>query len=169
MKNSRLLLLSAILCFVFYDLITTIVAFNYLGSFQYESSLLLRTTFDVGGVPGFILIKAGISTLLLLLVYLHIEYFTKAGDEGRGINSPIVTASLNGAGIGTLMGATIAGLFAGTSNLNIVLNGSSIWLMGMDSGTIAMAIIIGSSILGFLAVSAGMPVKTLKTVLARIV
>lgn len=168
MKNSRILLISAIVFFVFYDLISTILAFNYLGSFQYESSLLLRTTFDFGGVPGFILIKAGISTLLLLLVYLYLEYFHKAGDEGRGMNSPAVTASLNGAGIGTLTGATLAGFFAGTSNLNIVLNGSSIWLMGLDSGTVAMALVIGSSILGFLAVPAGMPVKTLKTILARI-
>jgi hypothetical protein len=169
MKNSRLLLISAIVCFVFYDLISTILAFNYLGSFQYESSLLLRATFDIGGVPGFILIKAGISTLLLILVYLHVEYYPKAMGEETGMNSPAITAGLRGAGIGTLAGATIAGFFAGTSNLNIVLNGSSIWLMGIDSGTVAMALVIGSSVLGFLAVPAGKPIKTLKTVLSRIV
>lgn len=169
MKKSRLLLISAIVCFVLYDIISTILAFNYLGSFQYESSFLLKTTFDAGGIPGFILMKAGISMLLLLLVYLHVEHFQKPGGEGQGAHLPMVNASLHGAGIGILTGATMAGLFAGTSNLNIVLNGSSIWLMGIDSGTIAMALIIGSSILGFLAVPTGKPVKTIKTVLARIV
>ncbi len=169
MKYSRLLLISAIVCFVFYDLITTILAFNYLGSFQYESSFLLKTIFNIGGVPGFILMKAGFSTILLLLVYLHVEYFHKAGLEGSDEHSPAAIASLHGAGIGTLAGATIAGLFAGTSNLNILLNGSSIWLMGIDSGTIAIVIVIGSCILGCLAVPAGKPVKIIKTVLSLIV
>jgi hypothetical protein len=64
-----------------------------------------------------------------------------------------------GAGLGIMAGATGAGLFVGTSNLNIVLNGSSFWIMGVDSGTIAAFIIILCTIGGFLLIPGDVPAR----------
>lgn len=143
MKASRLLFASAIVFYVLYDIISTIAAFNYLGTFQYEKSFLLKASFDAMGVPGFILIKIIFSMLALFLAYMLIERFQK----------------FKGVGMGILAGATIAGLFVGTSNLNIVFNGSSIWLMGLDSGTIAALLIIGCAVLGYLLSPSETPVR----------
>ena len=69
-----------------------------------------------------------------------------------------------GIGAGVLGGATAAGLFVGTSNINILYQGCSIWVFGLDSGTIATIIICGCSLIGLL--SSGMilrkprPIKT---------
>jgi hypothetical protein len=56
-----------------------------------------------------------------------------------------------GLGAGVLGGATAAGLFVGASNINIIYQGCSIWLWGLDSGTVATIIICGCSLLGLLA------------------
>lgn len=134
MKLSKLLLASAVIFYVIYDIISTIAAFNYLGTFQYEKSSLLKASFDIAGVPGFITIKMVLSMVALLLAYMLVDRFKQ----------------FQGVGMGLLGGATLAGAFVGTSNLNIILNGSSIWIAGVDSGTIAAAIIVGCSILGFI-------------------
>nr|WP_255668559.1 hypothetical protein [Methanocella sp. CWC-04] len=126
--------MSSIIFYVFYDILSTLAAFNYLGTFDYEKSALIKASFDMAGVPGFILIKIILSLLALFIAYSLIERYDR----------------LSGFGIGILTGATVSGIFVGTSNMNIVFNGSSIWLMGMDSGTIAAIIILGCSLLGFL-------------------
>jgi hypothetical protein len=66
-----------------------------------------------------------------------------------------------GIGLGILAGASAAGLFVGTSNFNIVFNGSSFWLMGLDSGTIAALLILGCAVGGFLMTPSDTPVKTI--------
>lgn len=145
MKTSSLLFGSSIVFYVLYDIISTIAAFNYLGTFDYEKSFILKASFDAAGVWGFILIKVIFSVLALYLAYLLIEYFRK----------------FRGVGLGILAGASVAGLFVGTSNFNIVLNGSSFWLMGLDSGTIAALLILGCAVGGFLLTPSDTPVKTL--------
>lgn len=134
MKLSKLLLASAVIFYVIYDVISTIAAFNYLGTFQYEKSSLLKASFDIAGVPGFITIKLVFSMIALLLAYMLVDHFKQ----------------FQGVGMGLLGGATLAGAFVGTSNLNIIFNGSSIWIAGIDSGTIAAAIIVGCSLIGFI-------------------
>ncbi|HEY3422789.1 MAG TPA: hypothetical protein VGK13_06480 [Methanocellaceae archaeon] len=134
MKLSKLLLASAVIFYVIYDLISTIAAFNYLGTFQYEKSSLLKAAFDIAGVPGFVTIKMVLSMIALLLAYMLVDRFKQ----------------FQGVGMGLLVGASLAGAFVGTSNLNIILNGSSIWIGGIDSGTIAAVIIVGCSLLGFI-------------------
>jgi hypothetical protein len=158
-KIAKLLLISAIVCFVLYDIITTVIAFDYLGSFQYETSFLLKNSFGIAGVPGFILAKAAISIIALLLVYLYIEYFPTLCHDNDGLTR-LATTCVNGAGLGILAGATMAGLFVGTSNLNIPLNGSSIWLLGLDSGTVAIAIIIAGVAIGSVAAPLNRPFKS---------
>jgi len=144
-KISNLLFGSSIVFYVLYDIISTIAAFNYLGTFQYEKSFLLKASFDAAGVWGFILIKVVFSVLALYLAYLLIEHFKK----------------FRGVGLGILAGASAAGLFVGTSNFNIVLNGSSIWIMGLDSGTISALLILGCAVGGFLLMPSEKPVPSL--------
>lgn len=144
MKQSSLLFASSIVCYVLYDIISTIAAFNYLGTFQYEKSFLLKASFEAAGMPGFVLIKIIFSLMALCLAYLLVEHFRRF----RGI------------GLGILAGATAAGLFVGTSNLNIVLNGSSFWLMGLDSGTVAVLLIIGCAVAGLLMTPSEVPART---------
>ena len=135
MKLSRLLLASSIVCYVLYDIASTLAAYSYLGTFAYERSVLIRSAFDLAGVPGFILVKLLVSLLAIASAYLLMERY----EQFRGL------------GAGLLAGATMAGLFVGTSNLSIIYQGCSIWLWGLDSGTIATAIICGCSALGLLA------------------
>jgi hypothetical protein len=135
-KLSKLLLASAVLFYVIYDIISTVAAFNYLGTFEYEKSVLLKASFDMAGLFGFIAIKMILSMVALLLAYMLVENF----NQFRGV------------GLGLLGGATVAGAFVGTSNLNIVFNGSSLWVAGLDSGTIAAVLIVGCALLGFMLV-----------------
>ncbi len=145
MKSSSLLFASSIASYVLYDIISTIAAFNYLGTFQYEKSFLLKASFDAAGVPGFILIKIIFSLFALYIAYLLVERFHK----------------FRGVGLGILAGATMAGVFVGSSNFNIVLNGSSFWLLGLDSGTIAALLIFGCAVAGFLITPREKPAGTI--------
>ena len=142
MKTSNLLFATSILFYVLYDIISTMAAFSYLGTFQYEKSFILKSAFDAAGVWGFILIKVLFSVIALYLAYLLIEPYRK----------------FRGVGLGILAGASVAGLFVGSSNMNIVLNGSSFWVMGLDSGTVAALLILGCAIGGFLLTPAEKPV-----------
>ncbi|WP_174590895.1 hypothetical protein [Methanocella conradii] len=143
MKSSKLLFASSIMFYVFYDIVSTIAASKYLGTFDYEKSLILKASYNAAGMAGFILIKLLFSLMALYLAYLLIERFHK----------------FRGVGLGMLAGATCAGLFVGTSNFNIMLNGSSFWIMGMDSGTIAALIIILCAVGGFLLMPSNSPAK----------
>jgi hypothetical protein len=134
MKPAGVLFSFSIVFFVLYDVISTIAALNYLGTFEYEKSFLLKASFGAAGVPGFILIKMIFSLLALGLAYMLVERFNK----------------FRGVGLGILAGATAAGLFVGTSNFNIILNNSSFWLMGLDSGTIAAILILVCALAGYL-------------------
>lgn len=144
MKLSKLLLTSAVLFYVIYDIISTVAAFNYLGTFEYEKSALLKASFDMAGLFGFIAIKMILSIVALLLAYMLVENF----KQFRGV------------GLGLLGGATIAGAFVGTSNMNIVFNGSSLWVAGLDSGTIAALLILGCAVGGLLLMPSEKPIKT---------
>ena len=115
-KWNRLLLLSAVVFYVLYDIVSTMAAYNYLGSFEYEKSFLIKSAFDLAGIPGFIAIKAVMSAAAILAAYMLMEYYTRLKAFGAGI----------------LAGASVAGLFVGTSNLNILVNGSSFWIFGID-------------------------------------
>jgi hypothetical protein len=133
-KISRLLLVSSVICYVLYDIVSTLAAYSYLGSFEYEKSFLIRSAFEFAGVPGFISIKMAVSLVAIVAAYLLMERY----EQFRGL------------GMGVLSGATAAGLFVGTSNMNILFQGSSIWLLGLDSGLVASIIICGCSLMGFL-------------------
>ncbi len=143
MKSSKLLFVSSTVFYIFYDIFSTIAASEYLGTFDYEKSLVLKASYNAAGIPGFILIKLIISLMALYLVYLLAERNRR----------------FRGAGLGIMAGATFAGIFVGTSNLNIVLNGSSFWIMGLDSGTIAAFIIMLCTIGGFLLTPRDAPAR----------
>ncbi|OPY26563.1 MAG: hypothetical protein A4E28_02454 [Methanocella sp. PtaU1.Bin125] len=134
MRLSRLLLSTSIICYVLYDIVSTLAAYAYLGSFEYEKSVLIKSAFELAGVPGFIAIKMTVSLIAIAAAFMLMERYVQ----------------FRGLGVGVLSGATLAGLFVGTSNMNILVQGSSIWLLGMDSGTVAAIIICGCSLGGFL-------------------
>jgi hypothetical protein len=142
-KLSRLLFASSIIFYVLYDIISTIAAFDYLGTFEYEKSFILKASFDTAGLPGFIMMKVVFSLAALYIAYMLIERYKK----------------FSGVGLGILAGASAAGLFVGTSNFNIVFNGSSFWLMGLDSGTIAALLIVGCALAGFVIKPAEKPAE----------
>jgi len=125
-KWSRPLLLSAIVFYIFYDILSTLAAYKFLGSFQYEKSFLIRSAFDAAGIPGFIALKVAISSIAIFTAYALMECYSRLRTFGAGI----------------LAGASAAGLFVGTSNFNILISGSSFWVLGLDSGAIAAAIIV---------------------------
>jgi hypothetical protein len=141
-KLSRLLLLTAIVFYVLYDIVSTLAAFNFLGSFEYEKSFLIKAAFNMAGVPGFIVLKVVMSAAAILAAYLLMEHYTRLKAFGAGI----------------LAGASAAGLFVGTSNFNILVNGSSIWILGLDSGTVAAIIIVLFAVAGLLMARPG-PIK----------
>lgn len=144
MKWSRFLLVSAIVFYVLYDIVSTLAAYNFLGSFEYEKSYFIKTAFDLAGVPGFIALKVAMSALAISAAYLLMEHYSRLRAFGAGI----------------LGGASVAGLFVGTSNFNILLNGSSIWILGLDSGTIAAIIIVAFAGAGLL-LSRPQPAKSI--------
>jgi len=125
-KWNRLLLFTAIVFYVLYDIVSTMAAYNFLGSFEYEKSFLIKAAFDLAGVPGFILLKTVLSAVAICAAYLLMEFYTRLKAFGAGI----------------LAGASVAGFFVGTSNFNILVNGSSFWIFGLDSGTVAALIIV---------------------------
>lgn len=132
-KLSHFLLATSIVFYIGYDILSTLAAYNYLGTFDYEKSVLIKAAFDVAGVPGFIGVKTLFSTLAIFTSFLLMERYHMFKKFGAGI----------------LAGATLAGLFVGTSNFNIILNGSSFWIFGIDSGTIATIIIIACALGGY--------------------
>ena len=140
---SRLLLVTAIVFYVGYDIVSTLAAYNFLGSFEYEKSYFIKTAFDLAGLPGFVALKIGMSALALAAAYVLMEYYHRLRTFGAGI----------------LAGASVAGLFVGTSNFNILVNGSSIWLFGLDSGTVAAIIIVLFAVAGLL-LTQSRPVKS---------
>ncbi len=122
------LLLIFLLSFVsygLYDAGSTVLAADYLDSFQYESSGLLRAVGMSSDAPGFLAIKLGVVFIALMFtLYLGVQF-----------------PGLRTAAIWVLSGAILAGIFVGTSNLNIILNGHSIFLFGQDPNFVGTAII----------------------------
>lgn len=78
-------------------------------------------------------------------MYLFIDHFPRS----RGIDMEI------------LAGATAAGIFAGSSNLNIGSNGSSFWPGGFDGGAIAALLIVDCSITGYFLTPGQKPIETI--------
>jgi hypothetical protein len=124
----------AAIFYIGFDVVSTVAAYNALGTFEYEASGILRAAYDLAGIPGFIAIKTILASMALYFAYLLVEHFPKFRGVGKGI----------------LAGAGCAGLYVGTSNFNVVYNMSSFWLCGLDSGTVAALIIIICAIAGFL-------------------
>ncbi len=126
MKLKTVFIIYAVLFFIVFDAVSTLIAANYLGSFDYEKSNLLKIAYDAGGVYGFLLVKIVLGTVLLLALYVLSELYPKYEQHLTLV----------------LFGVAASGLFVGLSNLNIVVNGHSIWFFGIDAGTIATITLI---------------------------
>ena len=125
------LLLTSLVFYIILDLVSTVLAYYYLGTFQYEGSAIMRMSFDLAGIPGFIVVKTGLALVALLLAY-----WLGSSNGWYGLSA------------GLLLGASLAGLFVSISNLDILVNNTSIWILGLNSGTIGALIVFGSVIYG---------------------
>jgi hypothetical protein len=116
MNGKRLFILS-IIFFILFDMISTIWALNYLGSYEYESSYILRNSFENFGLIGFIIIKFIIASIVLWIAYkLEFNYI--------------------------LIGTIIGGIYVGISNCMIPLTGHSLYIFNLDSQIIGICLIV---------------------------
>jgi hypothetical protein len=134
LKLSRFLLVTAILFFVFYDMVSTLAAASYLGGFDNEKNDLMRLAHNYGGDLGFIVLKTALGGAMIFLTYLLAEHV-----KGQYY-----------AGVGILSGASLAGMFVGTSNFNILWSGHSFSILGLDAMSVSIGIIFACSIPGML-------------------
>lgn len=132
-----LLSIAALICYGGYDLVSTILATNYLGGFEQETSTIGRIAHDIAGIPGAAIIK-----IVFTLVAITGTYFIGTHLDW-----------MHNTCIGLLVGTTIAGLFAGTSNLSILYNNTSIFILGVDAQKICILILIVFAILGAILLS----------------
>ncbi len=132
MKDKFFLLAIAILTFILYDGATTIIVADYLGSWGYETSAVIRQAQDNFGMLGFMFVKIMLCMLCLSLLYLI---------TGLQKQTEMLAHTL-------YLGFTITGLYAGTSNLNIILNGTSFYLLGLDAQKTCILILALSMVVG---------------------
>jgi hypothetical protein len=101
----------------------------------YESSIFLQNIYQLIGPIGLLLSKLIIATIALSLAY----YLLYLNFKWRNMC------------IGIITGALIVGLLAGTSNLLLLTNGSSIFLYGLDIQQLCLITIITPPTLGLIA------------------
>lgn len=122
------LLYFSIIFFGFYDLLSTLVAYNYLGSFEYETGALPNILYMLGGVNGFIIGKAVIVGMCGLVIYAIMDAYGEIRSVGRGL----------------MIGMILSGILVGSSNLNIMVNGQSFEIGGVAINNIVISILAGS-------------------------
>jgi hypothetical protein len=126
------LFIFAVVFFIGFDLVSTMAAASYLGSFDYEGNGLFRLAYGAGGMPAVVVVKVVASLVAFAGAYVLAARIPGFKIMGRGI----------------LAGAGVGGAFVGLSNLNILFNNRSFWVFGIDSGTfttiIMLMIFIGS-------------------------
>lgn len=130
-KTARILAMLAIICFVLYDSVSTVLVSYSFGGFGYETSAAIRSVVNSAGILGFLLFKVVFSLVAIISGLLLVERY-----------------GYKGLGMGILAAAILAGLYAGTSNLNAVMTGATFWLFGIDSGMMCAVIIIGCVLIG---------------------
>lgn len=131
--KTAVLVAGAVFFYVICDSVSSIMAGSYLGSFDCESNLLLRYSYQFGGVLGFLAVKFIVSSLGIALCAWV------AHSSPRIVTVPQ----------GLLLGLILAGIYVSWSNINITINGSSFWFMGLDSGITAFLILMSCVIGGF--------------------
>ncbi len=134
MKAKVFLLAIAILTFILYDSATTLIVANYLGSWGYETSGLIRQAQGTFGVLGFMIVKIILCGMCLALVYL----ITGLQKQTEALANSLYC------------GFAMTGLYAGTSNLNIIMNGVSFYFFGVDAQKASLLILALSIVAGLL-------------------
>lgn len=130
-RIDKLLFLAAISSFGLFDAVTTVVAADYLGSYAYESSMVLRSVEASNGAVVLLLVKLW-CVLVALLVALYVAEHSRHGYTAKCC----------------MIGTTIAGLYAGLSNLNIIFAGSSFQVLGFDTQVISIILLLGFGCIG---------------------
>lgn len=68
--------LAMIICFGFLDMVTTVIVYTCLGTFDYEKGFLLAMFFNSGGIFGVIVEKMALTTISAILLYVLAKYRT---------------------------------------------------------------------------------------------
>jgi hypothetical protein len=129
----KALVILGFLSFGLFDAYSTLVVVSFLGTAEYETSIVLRNAFTLWGYGGLALLKVGVTALCMLTIYLLMEKF----------NIVVMGRYL---AIGTIL----AGLFAGISNLNILWHYESISVFGVGAQAISIGILVFFAALGII-------------------
>ncbi|MEM2925636.1 MAG: hypothetical protein QXJ68_08125 [Methanocellales archaeon] len=101
----------------------------------YETSFFLRKIYLMLGPVGLLLVKISLTIFALSLAYFLFHFKAKWRYMCIGI----------------MNGALIAGLLAGTSNMLLLINGSSIYLFSLNTQQLCLITIFTLSTLGLIA------------------
>lgn len=115
--NNKIYFIFAIMFFVVFDMISTMCALSYLGSYEYEASNIIRHILENYGILGFMLVKCIVGFIVLWIAYkLKYDYI--------------------------LNGCIFVGLFVGISNFKIMFTGTSLWVFGINSQIISISMLM---------------------------
>lgn len=130
----RWLAVFALVCFVGLDVASTVVAYNYVGTFKYEQSGLLLAAYSVGGIAGAMVVKAVVASGAIAAAYLLGTRFEKARSFARGV----------------LLGTALGGIYVSASNFAIPLTGQSIQIAGINGNIMTIIIVVVCALAGLL-------------------
>lgn len=122
----------AFILYGIFDCVSTIYAYDAAGSFRYEQSMLMKLCFDIGGILFFVFAKlliAGVCMVALYWLGSVYKHYTPLSES-------------------LCIGAALAGLFTGASNIYSGMTGTSIDVLGYGPFAVATGIILGSAVIG---------------------
>lgn len=134
MRKIVWLLLLMFLVFGLGDMMSTLVAYYYLGcDMSYEAGLAAQLFYSIGGVPFFIVGK-----LVAVAAIAYSMYLMSRNPDIVEFCEIIAS------------GVIVAGAFVSISNLKVAFYGESIWIFGIGADKITIGILFGSLIIGML-------------------
>jgi hypothetical protein len=112
----NLFLFTCTIIFSLYDTISSIYCLKLLG-YEHESNLLFRWAMQNYNIAGFIIVKMGITMIILLIIYYIIE-------KNTGFYKKIFYTFY--------FGIIISNIYVGISNISILLGNDSFYLFNLN-------------------------------------
>ena len=120
----KIWLLLTVVCFGLLDMVSTMIVYGQIGTFEYESGLLPGLMYAAGGIPAVIAIKMVLTVLIAFTLYYMAMYL-----PDLDIMCTVMCA-----------GASIVGVLVSASNLEGAFTGSTLWVLGYSIDQIAYII-----------------------------
>ncbi len=125
-----------VLSFGIFDMVSTYLVYDKVGTFSYETGALPALFYSIGGIAGVVLIKILLTTACAFLLFVLAR---KIWQFDRMCTLLCI-------------GASIVGLMATISNLSGMLTGSTVFLFGVSIDIVAYAIFTLTFIVGMIDV-----------------